>query len=64
MGHKVHPNGFRLGIIHDWQRKWYADKELHDLLHEDICDPRARSSTPAARRRHARASRSSATRTR
>ena len=26
MGHKVHPMGFRLGVIRDWQAKWYGDK--------------------------------------
>ena len=28
MGHKVHPIGFRLGFIKDWQSKWYAKKIL------------------------------------
>ena len=36
MGQKVHPIGLRLGIIKDWQSKWYADKEYTRLLHEDI----------------------------
>lgn len=36
MGHKVHPVGFRLGIIKDWQSKWYADKSYTELLHEDL----------------------------
>ena len=36
MGHKVHPTGFRLGIIKDWQARWFADKEYTDLLHEDL----------------------------
>ncbi len=26
MGQKVHPNGIRLGVIRDWNAKWYADK--------------------------------------
>jgi small subunit ribosomal protein S3 len=26
MGHKVHPYGFRLGIIREWQTRWFADK--------------------------------------
>ena len=26
MGQKVHPNGIRLGVIKDWNAKWYADK--------------------------------------
>ncbi len=36
MGQKVHPIGFRLGIVKDWQGRWYADKEFKNLLHEDI----------------------------
>ncbi len=36
MGHKVHPNGFRIGIIRDWQSKWYADKQYAEFLHEDL----------------------------
>lgn len=36
MGQKVHPIGFRLGVIKDWESQWYADKEYTTLLHEDI----------------------------
>lgn len=36
MGQKVHPKGLRIGIIKDWDAKWYADKDYSDLLHEDI----------------------------
>lgn len=37
MGHKVHPTGFRLGIIKDWTSKWYADsKHYSDYLHTDL----------------------------
>ena len=36
MGRKVHPIGFRTGIIRDWQAKWYADKHYVDFLHEDL----------------------------
>ncbi|MBO8169394.1 MAG: 30S ribosomal protein S3 [Thermoanaerobacteraceae bacterium] len=36
MGQKVHPKGLRIGIIKDWDAKWYADKNYADLLHEDI----------------------------
>lgn len=36
MGQKVNPNGLRLGIIRDWESKWYADKDYATLLHEDI----------------------------
>ncbi|MBI2911667.1 MAG: 30S ribosomal protein S3 [Chloroflexi bacterium] len=35
MGQKVHPTGFRLGYIKDWQSKWYADRAYADLLLED-----------------------------
>lgn len=35
MGQKVHPKGLRLGIIKDWDSKWYADRDYTDLLHED-----------------------------
>ena len=37
MGQKVHPIGMRIGIIRDWESKWYAGKkEYKDLLHEDL----------------------------
>lgn len=36
MGRKVHPIGFRLGVIKDWQSRWYAEKEYTTLLHEDF----------------------------
>ncbi len=37
MGRKVHPYGFRLGVIKDWKAKWYAEgSEYVDLLHEDL----------------------------
>ena len=36
MGQKVNPHGIRLGIIKDWDAKWYADKEFATNLHEDI----------------------------
>ncbi|WP_020006863.1 30S ribosomal protein S3 [Salinicoccus albus] len=36
MGQKINPNGLRVGVIHDWEAKWYADKEFSDLLHEDL----------------------------
>ena len=36
MGQKVHPNGFRVGVIKDWNSKWYADsKNFGDYLVED-----------------------------
>ena len=36
MGQKVNPNGLRVGVIRDWESKWYAGKDYADLLHEDI----------------------------
>lgn len=36
MGQKVNPIGLRVGIIRDWESKWYADKNYADLLLEDI----------------------------
>lgn len=36
MGQKVHPNGLRVGVIKDWNSKWYADdKNFGDYLVED-----------------------------
>src|SRR5215470_359007 len=36
MGRKVHPIGFRLGYIKDWQSKWFADRNYMDQRHEDL----------------------------
>ncbi|WP_166245976.1 30S ribosomal protein S3 [Paenibacillus turpanensis] len=36
MGQKVSPVGLRIGIIRDWESKWYADKGFGDLLIEDV----------------------------
>jgi small subunit ribosomal protein S3 len=36
MGHKINPTGFRIGVIYDWQAKWYADKHYAELFHEDV----------------------------
>ncbi len=37
MGRKVHPYGFRLGIIKDWRARWYAEgREYTQLLAEDL----------------------------
>ena len=35
MGQKVNPHGLRVGVISDWESKWYADKEFADYLVED-----------------------------
>ncbi|MEJ7620176.1 MAG: KH domain-containing protein, partial [Aquificaceae bacterium] len=37
MGQKTHPIGFRVGVIRDWNSKWFASKrDYTQLLHEDI----------------------------
>ena len=37
MGQKVHPHGLRVGVIKDWDSKWYAGKkEFGDNLVEDV----------------------------
>ena len=36
MGQKVHPIGFRLGILTHWESNWYAEKDFSKLLHEDL----------------------------
>ena len=36
MGQKVSPIGFRVGVIRDWESRWFAEKEYGTLLVEDI----------------------------
>ena len=36
MGQKVSPIGMRVGVIRDWESRWYANKDYADLLLEDI----------------------------
>lgn len=36
MGQKVHPKGFRIGVIEGWESRWFAEKEYANLLHDDI----------------------------
>jgi len=36
MGQKTHPKGFRLGVIEQWDSKWFARREYAPLLHEDL----------------------------
>jgi small subunit ribosomal protein S3 len=36
MGQKVHPHGFRLGILYDWESKWFAERDYTHRLHQDI----------------------------
>jgi len=37
VGHKVHPNAFRLGVFRPWEANWFANpKEYTRMLHEDL----------------------------
>src|SRR5947207_14483877 len=36
MGHKIHPEGFRVGYIHDWKSTWFNERQFADYLLEDI----------------------------
>ena len=37
MGQKINPHGMRVGVIQDWDAKWFADdKDFADILHEDL----------------------------
>ena len=36
MGQKVHPNGFRLGVIRTWNSRWYEEKNYVKWVHEDL----------------------------
>jgi len=37
LGRKVHPNGFRLKVIRDWNARWFAEgRKYANLLHEDF----------------------------
>lgn len=37
MGQKIHPKGLRIGIVQDWEAKWFADKkQFKDILLEDV----------------------------
>ncbi len=35
MGQKVNPHGLRVGVIKDWDSKWYAEADFADCLYED-----------------------------
>ena len=35
MGQKVNPHGLRVGVIKDWDSRWYAEKDFADNLVED-----------------------------
>jgi small subunit ribosomal protein S3 len=36
VGHKVHPYGFRIGIIRGWKAKWYDEKHYLEAIHDDL----------------------------
>jgi small subunit ribosomal protein S3 len=36
LGQKVHPTGFRLGVVKGWQSRWYAERDYKELLAEDF----------------------------
>ena len=36
MGQKVHPTGFRLGVVKGWQSRWYAERDYKDVFAEDV----------------------------
>src|SRR6201997_1610840 len=36
MGQKVHPEGLRVGYIHDWKSNWFNERNFADFLYEDI----------------------------
>lgn len=36
MGQKIHPIGFRIGVIRDWESRWYLDKGYAEALVEDV----------------------------
>ena len=36
MGQKVHPKGFRVGVLESWESRWFAEKDYASLLHDDL----------------------------
>jgi small subunit ribosomal protein S3 len=36
LGQKVDPRGFRLGIVRDWDARWYAEKDYAKFLQQDL----------------------------
>jgi small subunit ribosomal protein S3 len=36
LGHKVHPIGFRLGVVKGWQSRWFAERDYKDIFAEDV----------------------------
>ena len=36
MGQKIHPEGFRVGYIHDWKSTSFNERQISDYLNEDL----------------------------
>jgi small subunit ribosomal protein S3 len=36
MGQKIHPEGFRVGYIHDWKSAWFNERQFAEYLQEDL----------------------------
>ena len=36
MGQKIHPTGFRLGIVKTWNSRWFEQRHYQEWLHEDL----------------------------
>lgn len=36
MGQKINPSGLRIGVIKDWDARWYAERDYADVLNEDL----------------------------
>jgi len=36
LGQKISPIGFRVGVIRDWDARWYSQKDYTQLVHEDL----------------------------
>ena len=45
MGQKVNPHGLRVGVIKDWDSKWYAEADFADLLTPQMPRPAPRAIT-------------------
>ena len=50
VGQKVHPGGFRVGVIHDWKSHWYTEKEFKRVPRRGRGDPQAHPGQAVARR--------------
>ena len=49
MGRKVNPIGFRLGIVSDWESKWFAGAQLHSSAPRRYCESATWSSANCTR---------------